>query len=111
MARVEAQVTSDDVLQKSSLFTTQVNAPQLPVYISILVSYPEPQRLAVILLPVPTILYQTSGAMLRPLQLVAGPSMVAVAVLPLTEPPQLISVAFAQLSFAGATGGETVKVA
>ena len=62
------------------------------------------------MLPVPTILYHTSAAILRPLQLVAGPSIVAVAVLPVAEPPQLNKVALIQLSFTGAVGTDTVNV-
>jgi hypothetical protein len=74
------------------------------VYTSNCESYvvPPPHKEAVIVPPLPTILYQTSLATLPPLQSAAGPSIVAKAVLPLATPPQAMGVAAAQLSLAGA---------
>ncbi len=52
--------------------------------------------------PVPVMVYHTSGAVLKPVQEVPGPSVVAVAVLPVAVPPQAMDMALAHASLAGA---------
>ena len=84
-------MTCDCSPQKSSLPVTQTRAAQEPVNTPILVSYPEPHKLKVIVCPVPTNVYQTPFAEFNVvIQVGVAASTVAAAVLPVTVLPQVI---------------------
>lgn len=102
----EVKVTCDCTPQKSSLPVTQVSAAQVPLKTPSLVSYPEPQRLKVMLLPLPTRLYHTPGAVLRAvIQVGVAASVVAALVEAAMVWLQLMEMAPVQRSLAGGGGG------
>ena len=97
------KVTEDCSPQASSLPATQVKAPQEPVNTPNLVSKVVPmQVLTVILVPAPTMVYQTPPAVPSAVPQVPTASMVAPTVVPVTAaPPQLSGMALAQRSLTG----------
>ena len=78
----EVKETCDCNPQKSSLPVTQTNAAQVPLKTPILVSYAEPQRLKVTIVPSPTNVYQTPGAVFKVVTQVGTASKVAPTVVP-----------------------------